>query len=434
MSLQKSLMSLHRLITASAILLMVIFAACKKEKTTEQATIIQLITVKTSISKTEPLSLTLPASVPKGAIVKWKLIPSDSTTLTDSVYKVTISAKKPGQYLVIAILNGDSLHKYEKVITVTDVAYQPGKQRLKAITLVRTGQTYLSLNAAVNAAITNDSIEIPAGLYTNDFVNINKSLTIVGIGGMAHFIATIAPPNGKAIFLANADIKLDHIEMSGSAVADMNGAGIKQETGNLTLTYCYFHDNQDGVLTNAVTTGITVTNCEFAHNGAGDGYSHNIYIGATAQAVIRSSYFHDAVVGHEIKCRALNSLIEMCRIQNGSGSASYCIDLPQGGAAIVRQNFIEKGQNAQNPTVIHYGGEAVNQGSSLQVSSNTVLVLKAGDTFVNNQMADGTTALLSNNSVFGLTDNLMLAGMGSVLGTVHLGTQPAVDRSSLFHL
>ena len=131
MSLQKSLMSLHRLITASAILLMVIFAACKKEKTTEQATIIQLITVKTSISKTEPLSLTLPASVPKGAIVKWKLIPSDSTTLTDSVYKVTISAKKPGQYLVIAILNGDTLHKYEKVITVTDVAYQPGQQSLK---------------------------------------------------------------------------------------------------------------------------------------------------------------------------------------------------------------------------------------------------------------------------------------------------------------
>lgn len=304
---------------------------------------------------------------------------------------------------------------------------------VKAITIVRTGQTYLSLSAAVNAAIANDTIKVPAGLYTNDFVNINKSLTIVGIGGMAHFVATVAPTNGKAIFLANSDIKLDHIEMSGAAVADMNGAGLRQETGNLNLTYCYFHDNQDGVLTNAATTGITVTNCEFAHNGAGDGYSHNIYIGATAQAIIRNSYFHDAVVGHEIKCRALNSLIEMCRIQNGAGSASYCIDLPQGGAAIVRQNFIEKGQNAQNPSVIHYGGEAVNAGSSLQVSGNTVLVLKAGDTYLNNQMADGTTAVLTNNSVFGLSDNLMLAGKGSVSGTVHLAIQPSVDRTSLFH-
>lgn len=343
MPLQLSLMSLHKLITTSALLLLLIFAACKKEKTT----------------------------VP---------------------------------------------------------------QSLKAITLVRTGQTYISLNAAVNAAVANDSIKIPAGVYTNDFVNINKSLTIAGIGGMAHFVATIAPANGKAIFLANSDIKLDHIEISGAAVADMNGAGIKQETGRLTLTYCYFHDNQEGVLTNAATTGITITNCEFAHNGAGDGYSHNLYIGATAQAVIRKSYFHDAVVGHEIKCRAFNTLIEMCRIQNGQGTASYCIDLPQGGAAIVRQNFIEKGANAQNPSVIHYGGEAVNAGSSLQVSGNTILVLKAGNTFVNNQMADGTPGVLSSNSVFGLPDNLMLAGKGSVSGTVHLGIQPAVDRTSLFHL
>ena len=46
---------------------------------------------------------------------------------------------------------------------------------VKAITIVRTGQTYLSLNAAVNAAITNDSIEIPAGLYTNDFVKIGRA-------------------------------------------------------------------------------------------------------------------------------------------------------------------------------------------------------------------------------------------------------------------
>lgn len=426
-------MYLYKLIIGSVFLSTVLFTSCKKENTSEQAAIIQLITIKTSINKTEPLLLKLPPSVPKGATVKWVIVPSDSTTLIDSSYNVTISAKKPGQYLIIAILNGDTLHKYEKVITVNDLPYQTVKANLTAITIIRTGQVYPSLNAAVSSALPNDSIEIPAGLYTNDFVNINKPLTIVGIGGMAHFIATIAPPNGKAIFLSNADVKIDHIEMSGSAVASMNGAGIKQETGNLTLTYCYFHDNQDGVLTNAVTTGITITNCEFDHNGAGDGYSHNIYIGATQQAVIRNSYFHDAVVGHEIKCRALNSLIEMCRIQDGTGSASYCIDLPQGGAAIIRQNFIEKGPNSQNSTIIHYGGEAVNQGSSLQVTENTVLAQKSGDTFVNNQMADGTSGFLTNNSVFGLPDNSMLAGNGSVTGTIHLSMQPTVDRTSVFH-
>jgi len=303
---------------------------------------------------------------------------------------------------------------------------------LTGITIARTGQTYPTLNAAVGASQDNDVIQVPKGTYVNDVVNITKKLTIKGIGGMAKFTANTPPPNGKAIFLANNDITLDHIEMSGCTVADNNGAGIKQESGYLTLTYCYFHDNQDGVLSNAQTSGITIQYCEFAHNGAGDGYSHNLYIGASPKAIIQNSYFHDAVAGHEVKCRALSTLIENCRIQNGSGSASYCIDLPQGGASIVKNDTIEKGMNAQNPNAIHFGGEAVNPGSSLLVSSVLFVSAKTGYVFVANQMADGSSASLTSNNVFGIDDSKMLSGIGTVTGTTHLTASPVLNRSSLF--
>ena len=42
---------------------------------------------------------------------------------------------------------------------------------------------------------------------------------------------------------------------------------------------CYFHDNQDGILANAVVgSSILIEYSEFYKNGAGDGQSHNMYI------------------------------------------------------------------------------------------------------------------------------------------------------------
>src|SRR5207247_7504255 len=141
-------------------------------------------------------------------------------------------------------------------------------------------------------------------------------------------------PNGKAIFVTNGDITIEGFSFSGAQVADGNGAGIRYESGNLVLNNDYFHDNQEGLLAASDRDGtITITNSEFAHNGTGDGFTHNLYVGEVGTLTIDHSYFHDAVVGHEIKSRADNTIIQNSRIQDESGTASYSIDFPNGGSA-----------------------------------------------------------------------------------------------------
>jgi hypothetical protein len=164
------------------------------------------------------------------------------------------------------------------------------------------GKQFATISSAIAASRDGDVVAIDAGTYINDFAIINTKITLQGVGGMAKLVATVAPPNGKGILVTNTDITLDHLELSGAKVADKNGAGVRYQAGNLTITNSYFHGNENGLLANADAAGsITIRNSEFSHNGAGDGYSHNLYVGAIGSLTIDNSYFHDAVLGHEIK-------------------------------------------------------------------------------------------------------------------------------------
>ena len=219
---------------------------------------------------------------------------------------------------------------------------------------VGAGQTYATVSAAVNAARSGDVIAVQAGTYTNDFATITKDITITGVGGMANFVATVAPPNGKGIFVTNGNVTLEHLSFSGAAVADGNGAGVRYEGGNLVVIDSYFHNNQDGLLANAVPNGtIRIVDSEFGFNGIGDGYTHNLYVNNIASLVIDNSYFHDANLGHEIKSRAQSTTITNSRIYDGTSTASYSIDLPNGGVGVIRGNVIQQGANSDNPAIIH---------------------------------------------------------------------------------
>src|SRR5262245_41234102 len=208
---------------------------------------------------------------------------------------------------------------------------------------VGAGQTYATLSAAVAASRDGDVIAVQAGTYVNDFATISNDVTIVGVGGMANFVATVPPPNGKAILVTQSDVTIQNLSFSGAAVADGNGAGIRYEGGNLVIIDSYFHDNQDGLLAAADPNGtIRIVGSEFANNGTGDGQTHNLYVNNIASLVIDDSYFHDASVGHQIKSRAQSTTITNSRIYDGNGTGSYSIDLPNGGVGVIRNNVIQQ--------------------------------------------------------------------------------------------
>jgi len=77
---------------------------------------------------------------------------------------------------------------------------------------------FSTIAAAVAAARIGDTIEVRAGTYVNDYVSINKSITLQAIGGMVDMVSTGLIPNGKAIFITNGDITITNFTFSGARV------------------------------------------------------------------------------------------------------------------------------------------------------------------------------------------------------------------------
>lgn len=244
------------------------------------------------------------------------------------------------------------------------------------------GQKYATIAAAVAAAHDGDTIDVMAGTYVNDFAEIASRVTLRAMGGQVALVATRNIPNGKGILITDTDVSIQGFSFSGARVSNAdgaNGAGLRYQGGNLSIIDCYFVNNQDGLLSNPDPNGtITIRNSEFAANGAASGpsagYTHNLYVGAIASLDIENSYFHDAHVGHEIKSRALRTTINNTRIVDGpTGTASYSIDLPNGGIALISNDQIEQGPRSQNPIIISYGEEGnVPAGSSLTLYRSLV--------------------------------------------------------------
>ncbi|MFI5263461.1 MAG: right-handed parallel beta-helix repeat-containing protein [Candidatus Kapaibacterium sp.] len=283
-------------------------------------------------------------------------------------------------------------------------------------------RTYTKPSKVMNLVSDGDTVEIDAGLYTGDVGTWTKNNLVIraagrGLSGFAHLEAAGQNAGGKAIWvITGKNTYIENIEFSGCTVPDHNGAGIRQEGAGLELRHCYFHDNEDGVLAGAnLTSDILFEACEFARNGYGDGFSHNMYIGNIRTFTMRFCYSHHAKVGHCVKSRAMNNFIEYNRIMDeDTGSASYLINLPNGGFSIVLGNTMMKGVSAQNRTLVDYGSEGLtNPSKQLYVASNTMVSTRPGGaTFVN--VANGTdTAKIINNIFAG--PGLILSGAADTI-------------------
>lgn len=223
-----------------------------------------------------------------------------------------------------------------------------------------------------------DTVDIEAGVYAMDVAKWSAhNLVLRGVGGMAQLQSGGLVYGGKAIWVIAGDNALvENIEFSEATCVDQNGAGIRQEGHNLTVRHCKFFDNQMGILAGDLSPShILVEFSEFANNGAGDGYSHNIYINHVDTFTFRYNYSHDAWVGHDYKSRAHVNYILYNRISDEAGDASRCIDLPNGGTSYIIGNVIEQGPLSQNQDIIGYGLEGLTNPTphELYAINNTIV-------------------------------------------------------------
>lgn len=224
------------------------------------------------------------------------------------------------------------------------------------------GRTLTTPSAAAAVARDGDTVLIDPATYSGDVAMWTQDdLTLRGDGGRAHLRADGNNAQGKAIWVIAGDRTIvDRIEFSGATVADRNGAGIRQEGTGLTVTRSWFHDNENGILTGAdPESDVVIRRSRFFRNGAGDGYSHNLYVGAVRSLRVVGSWLFDADTGHELKSRAATNTIIANRISDGDATASYSIDLPNGGRSLVAGNVVVQGPRSENSALVSYGAEGL---------------------------------------------------------------------------
>jgi hypothetical protein len=273
-------------------------------------------------------------------------------------------------------------------------------------------KTYATPCAAIQVAKDGDTILVDPGLYKGDVCMFSQNhLTIRGVGRQRpHLDAGGKIADNKAIWVVHGtNFTVENFEFSDAHIPvdrGNNAAGIRAAGRDWTVRNCYFHDNQNGILEgNVRNSHILIEYSEFDHNGAGDGYSHNLYIGHSASLVFRFNYSHDAVVGHLLKTRAAVNFILYNRFAGLNGSDSYETNVPNGGTTYFIGNLIEQGPKSQNPAMLDYMSEGIepgNAGNDLYVVNNTfVNNMPGGGPFVQVDSQDKVPVLVQNNIFYG---------------------------------
>ena len=172
---------------------------------------------------------------------------------------------------------------------------------------------------------------------------------------------------GKGFWVfGDGDAILENVEVShcfgGDSAHGIEAVRKDGETyGNLTVRNCYIHDCDNGIETgfggsDIILYGNEVVGCGTSH--VSSGACHNFYIGGQWSVTAHDNVSASATLGHDFKCRAVHGDITNNRFYDlERGSASCCMDLPNGGDYRVTNNAFHKGPNAANPYAVQYAAE-----------------------------------------------------------------------------
>ena len=278
---------------------------------------------------------------------------------------------------------------------------------LGATLQVGAGKPYPAPSAAAAAARDGDRIVIAAGEYVDCAFWKANDLTIEGASPEGTVI-TDTSCGGKGLFVISGNrVTVRNLTLTRARVPAGNGEGIRAEGGDLTIEHVRFIGNQNGILSAPNPAAkIIVRDSEFLRNGTCEnpsGCAHGIYAGGIGLLRVERSRFFETREGHHIKSRALRTEVIGCDIADGvDGTASYAIEVPNGGGVVVRGNRIQKGPKSENHTAgIMIGAEGVTQRTpEITVESNGFAVTGDYTAFLVVNMT-ATEAMLKGNTLSG---------------------------------
>ena len=215
------------------------------------------------------------------------------------------------------------------------------------------GHSFYRLDDAVRALNGGDgTITVAPGTY-HDCVVVTGGTVVFQAATPSTAIFDGGTCEGKAtLVLRGTSASVDGLVFQNIRVPDRNGAGIRLEHGDLSVTRTTFRNSEQGILTaNDPAGAITVDHSTFSGlGGCPDGMcSHSIYVGDYGKLTVTRSRFERGTGGHYVKSRSARVEITDSSFDDSRGNdTNYMIDLPTGSTGLVARNTIVQGPHKDN--------------------------------------------------------------------------------------
>lgn len=250
----------------------------------------------------------------------------------------------------------------------------------QAVSVPELRRNFASVQAAVDAIGDGEgTVLLAPGLYRQ---------CAVQTAGVVHFRSSepgravfdgVACEGKAALVLRGAGASVTGIVFQNIAVPDLNGAGIRLEQSDLSISQSVFRNSEQGILTGPDAAGtITIDHSTFSRLGRNDGGpSHSIYVGDYGRLVVTRCRFERGTGGHYVKSRAAVVDIRDNMFDDTLGRATnYMIDLPGGATGTIAGNLFIQGANKENYSAfIAVAAEGqIRSSAGLSISGNTARI------------------------------------------------------------
>ena len=223
-----------------------------------------------------------------------------------------------------------------------------------SFTVAESGRSYATLRDAVGAiGDGKGTVLIAPGRYAQCAVQQGGDLTLRAQKPGTVILDGVTCEQKAALVLRGRSSAIDGIIFQNLRVPDGNGAGIRLESGNLTVTNSLFRNSEEGILTgDAPGHSISVDKSTFRHLGRCDrdlACAHGIYVGRYGSLTVTRSRFDQGDGGHYLKTRTPRVTITDNSFDDSAGRlTNYMIDLSSGASGTISGNEMVQGRDKDN--------------------------------------------------------------------------------------
>ncbi len=228
------------------------------------------------------------------------------------------------------------------------------QQQAAPYTIVESGRTFARLQDAVNAiGGGTGTIRFTSARFADCAVQDAGDITYTAAVPGEAVLDGVACEGKAALVLRGRAARIEGMVFSNIHVPDMNGAGIRLEHGNLSVSQSWFRDSEQGILSGDDTgSTITIDKSTFSRlgtcEGAG-GCAHSLYIGEYGALTVTRTRFEAGRGGHYLKTRSQRVAVLNSSFDDSQGQATnYMIDLSGGSAGTISSNWFVQGADKEN--------------------------------------------------------------------------------------